>query len=45
MGKNIVNCTNPTMSSILATIYSWTDDGKLTSVVNDSKNDLAIHKF
>lgn len=45
MGKNIVNCTNPTMSSILATIYSWTDDGKLTSVVNDGKNDLAIHKF
>ena len=45
MGKNIVNCTNPTMSSILATIYSWTDYGKLTSVVNDGKNDLAIHKF
>nr|WP_227547239.1 hypothetical protein [Klebsiella pneumoniae] len=40
MGKNIVNCTNPTMSSILATIYSWTDDGKLTSVVNDGKTTL-----
>ena len=45
MGKNIVNCTNPAMNDVLSTIYSWTDDGKLTSVVSSGNRNLAIHKF
>ncbi|EON3454113.1 Abi family protein, partial [Yersinia enterocolitica] len=45
MGKSIVNSINPSMDSVLATIYAWTDDGKLTSVVNSNNNNIAIHKF
>lgn len=45
MGKSIVNCNNAEMDQVLATIYSWTDAGKLTSVVNSGDNNLAIHKF
>lgn len=45
MGKNIVNCTDPEMNGVLEVIYSWTDDGKLTSVVSCGSKNLAIHKF
>jgi hypothetical protein len=45
MGIGIQVCTDQQMRSVLSILYSGTEDGKTTNVVNSNNNNIAIHRF